>query len=202
MDFLMAFKNSIIVTVIAVGIIVLLSAMTAWMFVRSNNKLSKFLYGLLILTMLIPFQTIMMPLMQEMNQFGKFFSIPFKDSLFHGFIKSSVPVSLEEAAIIDGCNTWQLFWRIVFPILKSITVTVIILDVIWIWNDYLLPSLTLTSIKNKTIPLAMSLFFGQYTIEWNMAMAALTFTIIPVIVFYLLCQKHIIKGVAAGAVKG
>lgn len=122
--------------------------------------------------------------------------------LFHGFIKSSVPVSLEEAAIIDGCNTWQLFWRIVFPILKSITVTVIILDVIWIWNDYLLPSLTLTSIKNKTIPLAMSLFFGQYTIEWNMAMAALTFTIIPVIVFYLLCQKHIIKGVAAGAVKG
>ena len=122
--------------------------------------------------------------------------------LFHGFIKSSVPVSLEEAAIIDGCNTWQLFWRIVFPILKSITVTVIILDVIWIWNDYLLPSLTLTSIKNKTIPLAMSLFFGQYTIEWNMAMAALTFTIIPVIIFYLLCQKHIIKGVAAGAVKG
>ena len=122
--------------------------------------------------------------------------------LFHGFIKSSVPVSLEEAAIIDGCNTWQLFWRIVFPILKSITVTVIILDVIWIWNDYLLPSLTLTSIKNKTIPLAMSLFFGQYTIEWNMAMAALTFTNIPVIIFYLLCQKHIIKGVAAGAVKG
>ena len=177
-------------------------------------------YSGVALTMLIPFQTIMMPLMQEMNQFGKFFGIPFKDSLgglifmyvgfgagmgvflFHGFIKSSVPVSLEEAAIIDGCNTWQLFWRIVFPILKSITVTVIILDVIWIWNDYLLPSLTLTSIKNKTIPLAMSLFFGQYTIEWNMAMAALTFTIIPVIIFYLLCQKHIIKGVAAGAEGG
>ena len=93
-----------------------------------------------------------------------------------------------------------------FPLLKSITVTLIILDVIWIWNDYLLPSLTLTSNKNKTVPLAMSLFFGQYTIEWNMAMAALTFTIIPVIIpviiFYLTCQKHIIKGVAAGAVKG
>jgi len=159
-------------------------------------------------------------LMQEMNRFGKFFGIPFKDSLgglifmyvgfgagmgvflFHGFIKASVPASLEEAAIIDGCNTWQLFWKIVFPLLKSITVTLIILDVIWIWNDYLLPSLTLTSNKNKTVPLAMSLFFGQYTIEWNMAMAALTFTIIPVIIFYLLCQKHIIKGVAAGAVKG
>ena len=154
MDFLMAFKNSIIVTVI--GLI--------FMYVGFGAGMGVF--------------------------------------LFHGFIKSSVPVSLEEAAIIDGCNTWQLFWRIVFPILKSITVTVIILDVIWIWNDYLLPSLTLTSIKNKTIPLAMSLFFGQYTIEWNMAMAALTFTIIPVIIFYLLCQKHIIKGVAAGAVKG
>lgn len=220
MDFLLAFKNSIIVTVLAVGIIVILSAMTAWMFVRSDGKLSNFFLNLLIVTMLIPFQTIMMPLMQEMNTFGKIFGIPFKDSLgglvfmyigfgagmgvflYHGFIKSSVPASLEEAATIDGCNIWRVFWQIVFPILKPITVTVIILDVIWIWNDYLLPSLTLTSLANKTIPLAMSLFFGQYNIEWNMAMAALTFTVIPVIVFYLLCQKHIIKGVAAGAVKG
>lgn len=220
MDFVLAFKNSIIVTVISVAIIVILSAMTAWMFVRSNNKLSKFLLNLLIVTMLIPFQTIMMPLMQEMNTFGKIFGVAFKDSigglifmyigagagmgvfLYHGFVKASVPVSLEEAAIIDGCSTWRVFWQIVFPILKPITVTVMILDVIWIWNDYLLPSLTLTSNDNKTIPLAMSLFFGQYNIEWNMAMAALTFTIVPVIIFYLLCQKHIIKGVAAGAVKG
>ena len=158
--------------------------------------------------------------MQEMNTFGKIFGVAFKDSigglifmyigagagmgvfLYHGFVKASVPVSLEEAAIIDGCSTWRVFWQIVFPILKPITVTVMILDVIWIWNDYLLPSLTLTSNNNKTIPLAMSLFFGQYNIEWNMAMAALTFTIVPVIIFYLLCQKHIIKGVAAGAVKG
>ncbi len=220
MDFILAFRNSIIVTLVAVVVIVVLSAMTAWMFVRSDNKLSRFLFNLLIVTMLIPFQTIMMPLMQEMNQFGKIFGVPFKDSLgglifmyvgfgagmgvflFHGFIRSSVPASLEEAAIIDGSNTWNVFWKIVFPILKPITVTVAILDVIWIWNDYLLPSLTLTSNAKKTIPLAMSLFFGQYNIEWNMAMAALTFTIIPVVVFYLLCQKHIIKGVAAGAVKG
>jgi len=220
MDFIMAFKNSIIVTVISVLIIVLLSAMTAWMFVRADNKLSALLLNILILTMLIPFQTIMMPLMQEMNLLGKLLQVPLKDSLgglifmyvgfgagmgvflFHGFIKASVPVSLEEAAIIDGCNTWRVFWQIVFPILKPITVTVAILDVIWIWNDYLLPSLTLTSIGNKTVPLAMSLFFGQYNIEWNMAMAALTFTIIPVVIFYLICQKYIIKGVAAGAVKG
>lgn len=220
MDFILAFKNSLVVTIVSVLIIVILSGMTAWMLVRADNRLSKTLYNVLLLTMLIPFQTIMMPLMQEMNTLGKLLDIPFKDSLgglifmyvgfgagmgvflFYGFIKSSVPVSLEEAAIIDGCNIWQVFWKIVVPILKPITVTVIILDVIWIWNDYLLPSLTLTSVAKKTIPLAMSLFFGQYTIEWNMAMAALTFTIIPVIIFYLLCQKHIIKGVAAGAVKG
>ena len=220
MDFVRAFGNSIIVTAISVIIIVILSAMTAWMFVRSNGKLSNFLLNLLIVTMLIPFQTIMMPLMQEMHLFGEIFGVPFQDSLgglifmyigagagmgvflFHGFIKASVPVSLEEAAIIDGCSIWRVFWQIVFPILKPITVTVAILDVIWIWNDYHLPSLTLTSNANKTIPLAMSLFFGQYNIEWNMAMAALTFTIVPVIIFYLLCQKHIIKGVAAGAVKG
>ena len=183
MDFLLAFRNSIFSTVIAVLIIVILSSMTAWMFVRSNGKLSKFLLNLLIVTMLIPFQTIMMPLMQEMNTFGKIFGIPFKDSLgglifmyigfgagmgvflYHGFIRSSVPVSLEEAATIDGCSVWRVFWQIVFPILKPITVTVMILDVIWIWNDYLLPSLTLTSLKNKTIPLAMSLFFGQYNLS-------------------------------------
>ena len=162
----------------------------------------------------------MMPLMQEMNSLTKTLGIPMKNSLgglifmyagfgagmgvflFHGFVKSSVPVSLEEAAIIDGCNIWQVFWRIVFPILKPTTVTVIILDVIWIWNDYLLPSLTLTSNANKTIPVMTSLFFGTYTIEWNMAMAALTMTIIPVIIFYFCAQKHIIKGIMAGAVKG
>lgn len=220
MDFINVFKNSLIVTLCSVFVIVILCAMAAWMLVRTHNRLSRFLYSFLIVTMLIPFQTVMMPLMQEMNAFTKFFGIPFKNSLgglvfmyagfgagmgvflFYGFIKSSVPLSLEEAAIIDGCNVWQVFWRIVFPILKPTTVTVIILDVIWIWNDYLLPSLTLTTNSIKTIPVMTSLFFGTYTIEWNMAMAALTLTILPVIIFYFCAQKHIIKGVMAGAVKG
>ena len=220
MDFINVFKNSIIVTLCSVVVIVVLCAMAAWMLVRTHTRLSRFLYSFLIVTMLIPFQTVMMPLMQEMNSLTKTLGIPMKNSLgglvfmyagfgagmggflFHGFVKSSVPVSLEEAAIIDGCNIWQVFWRIVFPILKPTTVTVIILDVIWIWNDYLLPSLTLTSNANKTIPVMTSLFFGTYTIEWNMAMAALTMTIIPVIIFYFSAQKHIIKGIMAGAVKG
>ena len=186
MNFFIAFKNSLVVTVISVIFIVILTSMTAWMFVRTNNTLSKILFSIIIVTMLVPFQTIMMPLMQEMNMFQKATGLQFKDSigglifmyigfgagmgvfLYHGFIRSSCPVSLEEAAMIDGASTWRVFWQIVFPILKPITVTVAILDVIWIWNDYLLPSLTLTSQDNKTIPLAMALFFGQYNIEWNM----------------------------------
>jgi raffinose/stachyose/melibiose transport system permease protein len=220
MNFFIAFKNSLIVTVISCIIILVLTSMTAWMFVRSGNRLSKFLFSVLIVTMLVPFQTIMMPLMQEMNSMQKATGIAFKDSLgglifmyigfgagmgvflYDGFIRASVPASLEEAAYIDGASVWRVFWQVVFPILKPITVTVTILNVIWIWNDYLLPSLTLTSVENKTIPLAMALFFGQYNIQWNMSMAALTFAIIPVIIFYLSAQKYIVKGVAAGAVKG
>ncbi len=220
MNFLGAFKNTFVVTLVSVLIIVVLTAMTAWMLVRTQSRFSRFLYGFLIVTMLIPFQTVMMPLMQEMNLLSKATGLSFKDSLgglvfmyigfgagmgvflFHGFIKSSVPLSLEEAATIDGANTWQVFWRIVFPLLKPTAVTIAILDVIWIWNDYLLPSLTLTTNAKKTIPVMASMFFGSYTIQWNMSMAALILTIIPVVVFYFSAQKYIIKGIAAGAVKG
>ncbi|MBO4458880.1 MAG: carbohydrate ABC transporter permease [Butyrivibrio sp.] len=219
MNFATSLFNSFIITVVSIAIIVVLSAMTAWMFVRSANKLSTILFSILVATMLIPFQTIMMPLMQEMNMIGKMTGLQMTDSigglifmyigfgagmgvfLYHGFI-TSIPVSLEEAAIIDGCSVWKLFWKIVFPILKPTTMTLIILDVIWIWNDYLLPSLTLKSTANRTIPISTAKFFGQYTISWNEAMAALVITIIPVALFYLAAQKYIVKGVAAGAVKG
>lgn len=219
MNFSISVRNSLIITVVSIAILVVLCSMTAWMFVRSERKLSTVLFDLLVATMLIPFQTIMMPLMQEMNWIGNKTGIKIVDTvpglifmyigfgagmgvfLYHGFV-TSVPKSLEEAAIIDGCNTWKTFWKIVFPILKPTTMTVIILDVIWIWNDYLLPSLTLKSKANRTIPISTAKFFGQYTISWNEAMAALVITIIPVAVFYLACQKYIIKGVAAGAVKG
>ncbi|MBQ3890511.1 MAG: carbohydrate ABC transporter permease [Lachnospiraceae bacterium] len=219
MNFAISIKNSLILTLVSIAILVILCSMTAWMFVRSKNKLSGALFGILVATMLIPFQTIMMPLMQEMNWIGNHMGVKMTDTipglvfmyigfgagmgvfLYHGFI-SSIPVSLEEAAIIDGCNTWSVFWKIVFPMLKPTTMTVIILDVIWIWNDYLLPSLTLKAKANRTIPISTAKFFGQYTISWNEAMAALVVTIIPVAIFYLACQKYIIKGVAAGAVKG
>lgn len=220
MNFLRAFGVSLVITIVSVAIIVVLCAMAAWMMARSDGKLSKAIYYTLILTMLIPFQTLMMPLMQEMNSLEKLLGFQIKDTIgglifmyigfgagmgvfmFYGFVKGSLPRTLEEAAIIDGCNTWQLFWRVVFPLMKPTIITLVILDVIWIWNDYLLPSLTLKSASNRTIPIGTQIFFGQYTIEWNMAMAALMLTIIPVVVFYLCAQKHIVKGVAAGSVKG
>jgi raffinose/stachyose/melibiose transport system permease protein len=218
MNFLSALANSFIVTVLSIVCITVLASMCAWMLVRSAGRLSRIIFMALVATMLIPFQTLMMPLMQEMSGIKRLLGIPMVDTLgalvymnigfgaslavflYHGFIKT-IPRSLEEAAIIDGCNTFRVFWRIVFPILKPVTVTVMVLDVIWIWNDYLLPSLVLTSRAHRTIPLSTASFFGEFTIQWNMAMAGLLLTIVPVIVFYLCSQKYIIKGVAAGAVK-
>jgi raffinose/stachyose/melibiose transport system permease protein len=218
MNFLSALGNSFVVTVISIFFIVIFSSMCAWMLVRRNNRLSRLVFMIFVTTMLIPFQTLMMPLMQVMGGFRDILGLPLIDTLgglvymnigfgasmavflYHGFVKS-VPLSLEEAATIDGCSCWGVFWRIVFPMLKPVTVTVMVLDVIWIWNDYLLPSLVLTSRANRTIPLSTASFFGEFTIQWNMAMAGLMLTIIPVIVFYLFSQKYIIKGVAAGAVK-
>jgi raffinose/stachyose/melibiose transport system permease protein len=218
MNFGSALFNSLVVTLFSIGILVVLASMTAWMLVRSNRKINKTIFAILVATMLIPFQTLMMPLMQEMSTIKRMFGIPMVDTLgalvfmnigfgaslavflYHGFIKS-IPISLEEAAFIDGCTTFTTFWKITFPMLKPVTMTVLILDVIWIWNDYLLPSLVLTSRANRTIPLSTAFFFGEFTIQWNMAMAALMLTIIPVVIFYIAAQKYIIKGVTAGAVK-
>lgn len=218
MNFVHAFGNSVIVTVVSIFFIIVLASMTAWMLVRTASVVSTVIFNIFVATMLIPFQTLMMPLMQEMGWMRDALHIPMMDNkgglvymyigfgasmavfLYHGFVKS-IPVSLEEAATIDGCSRFGVFWKIVFPMLKPTTMTVIILDVIWIWNDYLLPSLVLSSKANRTIPLSTFSFFGQFTIQWNMAMAGLTLTIIPVVIFYLCAQKYIIKGVAAGAVK-
>jgi len=219
MNFSKALLNSLIVTIASIALIIIFSSMTAWVLVRNKSKLSDFILYAFVATMLIPFQAVMIPLMQYMssweieaihfsmidNYYGLVFMyIGFGSSLsvflYHGFIKG-VPRSLEEAAMIDGCNKFQVFWRIVFPSLKPINVTVAILNVIWIWNDYLLPSLVLRSPSHRTIPLSTFYFFGQFTIQWNLAMAGLVLTIIPIIIFYIFSQKYIIKGVMDGAVK-
>ncbi|MFK7694378.1 carbohydrate ABC transporter permease [Paenibacillus sp. HJGM_3] len=218
MNFWTAFGNSLYVTALSVLLVVVLASMTAWMLVRTDNRLSKIIFMTFVATMLIPFQTLMMPLMQVMDWIRSHLHIPMLNThggliymnvgfhasmavfLYHGFIKS-IPVALEEAATLDGCSKFGLFWRIVFPMLKTITITIAILNVISLWNDYLLPSLTLSDKTLRTIPLSTFYFFGEFTIEWNLAMAGLTLTIIPVVVFYALAQKYIIKGIAAGAVK-
>lgn len=218
MNFFNAFKNSLYITILSIIFIVIFSSMTAWMLARTDHWLSRVIFMTFIATMLIPFQTIMMPLMQEMSWITRTLNIPMTNThgglifmnigfhssmavfLYHGFVKS-IPRSLEEAATIDGASKWGIFWRIIFPLLKPTTVTVIILDVISIWNDYLLPSLTLKSKELRTIPLSTFYFFGEFTIQWNQAMAGLVMTIIPVVIFYMLAQKHIIKGIADGAVK-
>lgn len=213
-----AIKNSLIVTLVSILFIVIFTASTAWLMVRRPSRSGTILFYSLVATMIIPFQSIMMPLMQFMGSAGRTTGLPFLNSyfgiifmnigfgmgmgvfLYHGFVKS-IPVSIEEAATLDGCNTWALFWRIVFPMLKTTTMTVIILDVIWIWNDFLLPSLVLSSKGLRTIPLSTYSFFGEFTIQWNLAMAGLTLTIAPVIAFYIVAQKYIIAGVVTGAVK-
>lgn len=218
MNFISAFSNSLYVTIVSVVLIVILSSMTAWMLVRTDDRLSMVIFMTFIATMLIPFQTLMMPLMQFMSTITKTLNIPMYNTLgglifmnigfhsslsvflYHGFIKS-IPITLEEAATIDGASKFGVFWRIIFPMLKPITATVMILNVISIWNDFLLPSLTLIDTDLRTIPLSTFYFFGEFTIQWNLAMAGLTLTIIPVVIFYALAQKHIIKGIGEGAVK-
>lgn len=218
MNFLTVLGNSTFVTVLTVIFVVVLASMTAWMLVRTDNKLSKLMFMAFISTMLIPFQTLMMPLMQVMDWIRTYLHIPMLNThgglifmnigfhasiavfLYHGFIKS-IPIALEEAATLDGCSKFGVFWRIVFPMLKTITITVAILDVISTWNDYLLPSLTLSDKGLRTIQLSTFYFFGEFTIVWNQAMAGLTLTIIPVVIFYAIAQKYIIKGIAEGAVK-
>ncbi|WP_226682008.1 carbohydrate ABC transporter permease [Sutcliffiella horikoshii] len=207
-----AFWNSLIITVLSNIGIVVISSMAAWKMVRTPGKFSKILFVIIVSAMVIPFQTVMIPLMKlggalnlinsipgiVIMYFG--FGVPLSLFLYHGFVKT-VPVEIEEAARIDGCSQFGVFWRIVFPLLKPITVTVVILNTLWIWNDYLLPLLVLQTAELRTIPLATSSFFAQYTKQWDMGLAALMLGIAPIIIFFLFLQRHIIKGIAAGSVK-
>ncbi|AST93413.1 carbohydrate ABC transporter permease [Sutcliffiella cohnii] len=211
-NFPKAFMNSLVITVFSIIGIVVLSSMAAWKMVRTPSKLSKIIFILIVSAMVIPFQTVMIPLMKLGGTLGIInsipgiiimyfgFGVPLSLFLYHGFVKG-IPVEIEEAARIDGCSQFGVFWRIVFPLLKPITVTVIILNTLWIWNDYLLPLLVLQDAELRTIPLATSSFFAQYTKQWDMGLAALVLGIAPVIVFFLFLQKHIIKGIAQGSVK-
>lgn len=211
MDFIRSFLNSAGITVLSTGLILLVSSMAAWALVRNKGKISNVIFTLFATSLLIPFQCVMLPLVDFMDMlhllnrpglifmyvgFGCSMSIV----LLHGFIKN-VPEELEEAAMLDGCNIFQNFFLVVMPLLKNILVTVAIINVMWIWNDFLLPSLIINKPGWQTLPLKTYLFFGQYTKKWDLATAALLLCMIPIIIFYLLCQKHIVKGISEGAIK-
>ncbi len=210
--FLSAFLWSLFITVFSVAAIVVFTSMTAWYIVRVKGIFNSLLYYALVFSMIVPFQMVMFTMSKVANTLSLdnpigiiFIYLGFGAGLsvfmFTGFIKS-VPKQIEEAATIDGCNPLTTFWRIVFPILKPTTITVAILNTMWIWNDYLLPYLVIGN-DYKTIPVAIQYLKGGYgSVDMGALMAMLVLAIIPVVVFYLSSQKYIIKGVAAGAVKG
>ncbi|MDO4608161.1 MAG: carbohydrate ABC transporter permease [Clostridia bacterium] len=210
--FLSAFFWSVFITVLSVAVIIIFTSMTAWYITRIKSRFNSVLYYLFVFSMIVPFQMVMFTMSKVANilrldnPFGIIliylgFGAGLSVFIFSGFIKS-VPLSLEEAAIIDGCNTFETFWRVVFPILKPTAITVAILNTMWVWNDYLLPYLVIGS-DYKTIPIAVQYLKGGYgSVDMGAMMAMLVLSIVPVIIFYLSCQKYIIKGVAAGAVKG
>ncbi|WML42830.1 carbohydrate ABC transporter permease [Neobacillus sp. PS3-40] len=211
LDFVKTFFNSLIITVVSVVIIIVFSSMAAYALSRNKGKVSTVIFFIFVSAMLIPFQSVMIPLvtvfgkMDMLNRPGLIFmylgfGVSLSIFLYHGTL-NGIPKSLDEAATIDGANKFQIFWYIIFPMLKPITVTVAILNTIWIWNDYLLPSLVINQEGMETIPLKMFFFFGEYTKQWHLAMAGLTIAIIPVIIGYFFAQREIIKGISDGAVK-
>jgi raffinose/stachyose/melibiose transport system permease protein len=210
--FFPAFGWSLFITVFAVAIIVLFSAMTAWYITRSPIRFCKGLYFAFVFAMIVPFQMVMFPLTKVANVLHLdnpigilFVYLGFGASqsvfLFSGFVKS-VPLAVEEAAIIDGCTPIRSFFSVVLPMLSPIAITVCILNAMWVWNDYLLPNLLIGS-EYRTIPIAVQYLRGGYgSIDMGYMMAMIIMAVIPIIIFYFSCQKHIINGITAGSVKG
>ena len=213
-NLLPSFILTVIITVLAVTFIVLLSSSAAWMMVRVKSKLAMIILLVFTASMLIPFQAVMYPLISMFESVGLKnvpgliimyggFGLAMSTFLYHGFMKS-VPVSLEEAAIIDGANVFQVYFKIVMPLVRPTTVTVIILNAMWVWNDYLLPFLVLGDSENKTLTLALyyaKMKDGPYSVPWDLMFPAVLITVIPVIILFIFLQKQIIKGMADGAVK-
>ena len=218
-NFLSALRDSVIITVLSLGIISICSAMAAWVLVRNKTRWSNFLFMMYVAAMVIPFQVVMFPLITWFRDLGETLHIPMLRSyqgiifaylgfgeamsifIFHGFIKG-VPLELEEAADIDGCSRAGTFFRIVFPLLQPVFVTVLVLNGLWIWNDYLLPLLLLGSNNAiRTIPLAVQGFIGSFVKQWHLIMVSTLLAMLPIIVLYIFAQKYIVQGMVDGSIK-
>jgi raffinose/stachyose/melibiose transport system permease protein len=208
------FMNNVVITTTGIIGIVAFSSIAAYILDRRKSRYSRIAYTIIITPMLIPFQTIMITLLKSMNvlhlsgsklglgvQYWGF-GIPMATFIFYNFMKT-IPKEIDESAIIDGASTFRTFRSIIFPLLKSVTVTVIVLDVMWIWNDFLLPLLMVNSSnETKTLVLAAYTFVGQMNTKWHYAMTAMVLAVVPSILIFIFLQKYIVDGVVAGAVKG
>ena len=216
MNFWTVFTNSAIITVSATLLTILVSSMAAFVIVRNQRwKFCTLIFSMMIASMVIPFQVLMVPLVSVyggtlgvlnhrltliLMHVG--FSVSMAMFMFHGAIHTNIPLELEEAATIDGCSRWQTFWQIVFPLLKPTVATVAIINAMAYWNDYLLPSLVLTKKELYTIPIATQAFYGTYSTDIGLVMAALLLAMLPILILYAFLQRYIVQGVTAGAVKG
>ena len=214
MNFWRSLGNSKLITVTTTIVTILLASMTAYVIVRNKWKACGALFGLMIASMVIPFQVLMIPLVSlyggvlgMLNHRVTLifmhvgFSLSMATFMFHGAIHTNVPIALEEAATIDGCTKWQTYWQIVFPLLKPTIATVAIIDAMAFWNDYLLPSLVLGRKELYTIPIATQVFYGTYSTDIGLVMAALLLAMLPILILYLFLQRYIVEGVTSGAVK-
>lgn len=212
-DFGQALKNSLFFVVFGVAGLLVICSMAAYRLARHRTRVNKFVYLLLVSSILVPFQTVMIPLIRIIASIGLYntrigvllayygYGIPFAVFLFYGFL-SSIPREIEEAALIDGGSLFQVYRCIILPLLKPICVTVAVLDVLWIYNDFLLPFVLISDNELRTLPLVMYTFFTAYERPWDLAMASLTMVLTPAIIMFVILQKQITGGIVSGAVKG
>ncbi len=212
-NFGQALKNSLLFVVFGVAGLLVICSMAAYRLARHRTRVNKFVYLLLVSSILVPFQTVMIPLIKIIASIGLYntrigvllayygYGIPFAVFLFYGFL-SSIPREIEEAALIDGGSLFQVYRCIILPLLKPICVTVAVLDVLWIYNDFLLPFVLISDNELRTLPLVMYTFFTAYERPWDLAMASLTMVLTPAIIMFVILQKQITGGIVSGAVKG
>ncbi len=213
MHYLRSFRNTVVLSALSVSMMILFSALAGWRLCRTKTKLSSFIFGMFVFSMLIPFSSIMIPLYKVVlalkiknSLLGLSFvyaglGVSMAIFLYHGFVKG-IPQELEEAAAIDGGSRMKIFFLIILPLLKPITATICITNVLWVWNDFLLPLIVISDNKKYSLLLSTNTLFGQYSSDWTAILSALILAAIPVIIFYTLFQKQILKGIADGAVKG
>ena len=211
-NFWSSFRNSVVITAVSVVIIIVIGSMASYAISRRPNVVTRFLYIYFLLGFMVPAQTTLIPLFNLMSAFRLQNSVPgmivlytswcnFALFMYQGFL-AGVPKDLEEAALIDGANLWKMYWQIVFPLLKPVTTTIAIFDVMWIWNDFMMPYLFISSSNNFTLIMEVYKGVGQFSNNWTVMLCTMVIVLVPIVIFYLFMQKNIIAGITAGAVKG